>query len=655
MIAEESSKIFNGLTILSILVIFVVEGVITMIHPQLIKFNLPDEVLNAINHDEILVPESREQLVKLAIGGQQSGFFEVAYQVPDRGRVVEATVTACKNGVAVNFTEPYMRRRDPNSMVIGDDKPTDKPTYAQRFGGDFAKVRQETLEWLSKQRLIIMPFMAGGKEHGYPALLIAPRNAAFFAAALADLQEFVPKEAIWEGYTPRGIIYVAPPFRHTHFGGKQVVVHNRTDDLHEVFSYNLYPGPSAKKGVYAMLLDLGEQEGWVTLHASTVKVVTPYENVLTIMHEGASGGGKSEMLEQIHRLPDGLVKVAENVTTGEEIVMQLRESSELLPITDDMALCHKDIQNDSGKLVVKDAEAGWFLRINHITEYGTEPYYEKLTIHPKEPLAFLNIDGKPGATCLIWEHIEDAPGQPCPNPRVIVPRWMVSGVIDDPVEIDIRSFGIRTPLSTKDNPSYGIVGMFHVLPPSLAWLWRLVSPRGFANPSINDTSGDMKSEGVGSYWPFATGRMVDQANLLLEQFLRCTNTRYILIPNQYIGAYKVGFMAEWLTREYLARRGSASFGRERMVEARCPLLGYAMQSMKVDGNQINKGLLQVQYQPEVGLSAYDQGAEMLTQFFKRELKKYLVDSLHPLGKQIIECCLDGGTVQDYLQFIPMRY
>ena len=174
---------------------------------------------------------------------------------------------------------------------------------------------------------------------------------------------------------------------------------------------------------------------------------------------------------------------------------------------------------------------------------------------------------------MFCEHIEDEPGQPCPNPRVVLPRRHISGVIDDPVAVDIRSFGVRTPLTTKDNPSYGIIGMFHVLPPSLAWLWRLVSPRGANNPSINDDGWGMESEGVGSYWPFTTGRMVDQANLLLEQFIRADKTRYILIPNQYIGAYEVGFMPQWVTREYLARRGSASVGKDRLGEARWPLLG----------------------------------------------------------------------------------
>ena len=83
------------------------------------------------------------------------------------------------------------------------------------------------------------------------------------------------------------------------------MVHDRTATHQEVFAYNLYPGPSAKKGVYSMLLDIGEREGWTTNHCAAVAVVTPYENQLILMHEGASGGGKSEMTEHIHRMEDG--------------------------------------------------------------------------------------------------------------------------------------------------------------------------------------------------------------------------------------------------------------------------------------------------------------------------------------------------------------
>jgi hypothetical protein len=274
-----------------------------------------------------------------------------------------------------------------------------------------------------------------------------------------------------------------------------------------------------------------------------------------------------------------------------------------------------------------------------------------MTIYPKEPLIFLNIDGKPDATCLIWEHIMDAPGKPCPNPRVILPRRFMEDTVDEPVEIDIRSFGVRTPPSTRENPNYGIMGIFHILPPALAWLWRLVAPRGHSNPSVTSTDG-MSSEGVGSYWPFATGLRVDQANLLLEQIINTPLTRYILIPNQHIGAYKVGFMGQWVAREYLSRRGNVSFKKEPLTPSRCPLLGYALESLKIDGQILPKDFLQVDLQKENGPEGYDAGAKILSDFFKSELQNYLVPELHPLGRKIIETCLRDGALKEYIDLLP---
>lgn len=603
---------------------------------------------------ECIIPESREQLFTLAMGGKDDCMrYEVQYDVPGHGKVLEATVVKCKNGLAVNYPETYMRRLDPNCMAIADNLPTDKPRYRDLYGEDFAATREQTFEWLARQKLIVMPFMAGGTELGYPALLVAPANAGFFAAALADLQGFIPLDEIPEDFTPQAVVYVAPTFRHTHFHGKQVVVHNRLDSVHELFSYNLYPGPSAKKGIYGVLLNIGEKEGWLTAHASVVRVITPYENIITIMHEAASGGGKSEMLEQIHKEMDGRIVLAHNTVTQENTYLELKEECELQPVTDDMALCHPKLQTHRGKLVVQDAENSWFLRINHITHYGTDPMYERLCIHPPKPLIFLNLQGVPGSTCLIWEHSLDAPGKPCPNPRVIMPRRFVPNVVSEPVAIDVRSFGVRVPPCTREKPTYGIMGMFHILPPSLAWLWRLVAPRGYDNPSVIDTDG-MGSEGVGSYWPFATGRMVDQANLLLRQICAANSTRYILIPNQHVGAYRTGFMPEWVTREYLARRGTAKFRPEQIRESRCSILGYALETLKVDGTFLPKGLLQTNLQPEVGNDGYDAGAKILESFFKRELAKYRSADLDPLGKQIIDCCLGGGSLKDYSDLIPAR-
>jgi len=618
------------------------------------KYKLPADVVDVLSKcPAYVVAKNAADLIALSCRDAVNGWHEVAYDVPGKGRVIEARVCRVRNGVSANYTEPYMRRRDPDCMVIADDLPTDKPRFKDRYGEDFARLRQETFDWLRTQELAVYFFSAGTGDSSINTMVVAPANCGFFAFGLMLLQGILDPEELPNNYSPDAVIYVAPPFRHTFFNGKQVVVHNRTASLYEMFSYNLYPGPSAKKGVYGMLIDLGVKEHWVATHCATVQVVTPYDNKVTIMHEGASGGGKSEMLEQIHRERDGRVLLGRNVLTGEERHFILPRACLLRPVTDDMALCPPSLQKGNGKITLVDAERAWFVRVNHITRYGTDPHLEELTIHPPEPVLFLNIDAVPGSTALIWEHTEDTPGVRCPNPRVILPRRIVPGVVNGPVTVDIRSFGIRTPPCTKENPTYGIIGLFHVLPPALAWLWRLVAPRGHENPSIVQTEG-MTSEGVGSYWPFVTGRRVDQANLLLQQIIETPRTGYILCPNQHIGAWRVGFCPQWLAREYLARRGGAQFANTQVVPARCSLLGYALNPIMIEGQPIGDWLLQVDKQPDVGKDAYDRGAAILAKFFHDHLVSFLEPDLSATGKRIIDCCLSGGTIEDYVAVLGGR-
>ena len=617
----------------------------------------PDMERILSNSPSIIVPESKETLYELIFGNEYTDTIEVNFDV--KGKLVkEATVVRCRNGASVNFVEDYMRRRDPDCMRIADDLPTDKPRFEEVYGYPFSDLREETYQWLSRQELILVPFKAGGYQFGYDSILVCPRNTAFFAFALAQLQAFVNAREI-DSFTPRSVVYVAPPFRHTHFGGKQVVVHSRHEDLHEVFAYNLYPGPSAKKGIYSILLDIGEQEGWVTAHASAARIITPYENEIVMMHEGASGGGKSELLQDVPRVADGRVLLGVHTQTGEKTYISMSDTCTIEPVTDDMALCQPGYQPKNGKLAVTDGEDGWFIRVDGITEYGRDPLYEKIAIHSKENLMFFNLDGIPRATCLPWEHSLDSDGKPCPNPRVIIPRRMIDRIVDQPVEVDIRSFGVRMPPSTAENPSYGILGIMGIIPPALAWLWRLIAPRGYKNPSIADDGGpsgpSLASEGVGSYWPFATGERVKQANLLLEQILACPNTRYVLIPNQHIGVYKTGFAPEQISREYLARRGGVNMKMDRLVPARCPLFGYALKEMKVDGQHISSRFLRPEKQATLGEAGYDKGAEILYDFFAKELEVYNTEDLHPVGKQILECFFNRGTIEDYCAITPLGF
>ena len=128
---------------------------------------------------------------------------------------------------------------------------------------------------------------------------------------------------------------------------------------------------------------------------------------------------------------------------------------------------------------------------------------------------------------------------------------------------------------------------------------------------------------------------------MLRQIMACPKTLNVLIPNQHIGAYKIGFMSEWVAREYLARH-NGEIKAKHLTPARCSLFGYALVDMKLDGQYVRQTFLRPETQ-----------AKILTDFFKDQIKQYLTDDLDPLGRQIIECCLHDGTLDDYLALTPM--
>ena len=83
------------------------------------------------------------------------------------------------------------------------------------------------------------------------------------------------------------------------------------------------------------------------------------------------------------------------------------------------------------------------------------------------------------------------------------------------------------------------------------------------------------------------------------------------------------------------------------------MLGYAFVDMKLDGQYVRQTFLRPETQSKLGEAGYDAGAKILTDFFKDQIKQYLTDDLDPLGRQIIECCLNDGTLDDYLRLTPM--
>ncbi len=124
------------------------------------------------------------------------------------------------------------------------------------------------------------------------------------------------------------------------------------------------------------------------------------------------------------------------------------------------------------ELTVADAEHSRFIRVDHIEEYGTNPDIEARFIRPSEPLLFTNIDTQPNSTALRWNHILDDGSRPCTNPRFILPRSIVPDVTNQPVSVDIRGFSLHTPPCSREKPSHGIIDVFHILPPAVAWLRR---------------------------------------------------------------------------------------------------------------------------------------------------------------------------------------
>jgi hypothetical protein len=94
---------------------------------------------------------------------------------------------------------------------------------------------------------------------------------------------------------------------------------------------------------------------------------------------------------------------------------------------------------------------------------------------------------------------------------------------------------------------------------------------------------------------------------------------------------------------------------DQYQDARCPLLGYELNYLTIEGAKIPSRFLQVHKQVEVGTEGYDAGAEILYNFFKSELQKYLTPELSATGRRIIEACLNGATVEEYNAIIPMNY
>lgn len=75
--------------------------------------------------------------------------------------------------------------------------------------------------------------------------------------------------------------------------------------------------------------------------------------------------------------------------------------------------------------------------------------------------------------------------------------------------------------------------------------------------------------------------------------------------------------------------------------------------MKIDGQYVRQTFLRPELQSKLGFEGYDAGAKILTDFMKSQIKEFLTDDLDPIGRKIIETCLNDGSLEDYLSITPM--
>lgn len=109
--------------------------------------NLPQELKDILEAaPSVKVANCVDDLINLSVGGKGNSHLDVKYDLPDGTEYHEVVVNKVRNGIAANYTEAYMRRRDPDCMVIGDNNPTDKTCFKDRFGYDFNDLRKETID-----------------------------------------------------------------------------------------------------------------------------------------------------------------------------------------------------------------------------------------------------------------------------------------------------------------------------------------------------------------------------------------------------------------------------------------------------------------------------------------------------------------------------
>lgn len=73
----------------------------------------------------------------------------------------------------------------------------------------------------------------------------------------------------------------------------------------------------------------------------------------------------------------------------------------------------------------------------------------------------------------------------------------------------------------------------------------------------------------------------------------------------------------------------------------------------VEATQIRRYLLEVDRQHEVGSEGFKKGSIILSDFFEDEASKFSTPDLDPLGRGVVEGCLNDVSIEDYINLISM--
>jgi len=141
---------------------------------------LPDNLISLLSEcKKLSVFNTSHELADVATGNKKNIKYEVSYDIPGKGPYTEAIVHRVKNGISANYTEAYMRRRDPGTMVIADNLPSDKQRFKDKYGYEFSSLQDETFQWMKEQELSVFFYFAGRVGIGSLGIAVVPSNAAF--------------------------------------------------------------------------------------------------------------------------------------------------------------------------------------------------------------------------------------------------------------------------------------------------------------------------------------------------------------------------------------------------------------------------------------------------------------------------------------------